>query len=76
MMTFKTARKYGPKIAAVVAAGAVAPAFAATSVVDQIFAAIDLTTVSASVLALGVLIIGVAMAFKGVDLGKRGIKKV
>lgn len=76
MMTFKTARKYGSKIAAVVAAGAVAPAFAATGPVDQIFAAIDLTTVAASVLALGVLIIGVAMAFKGVDLGKRGIKKV
>lgn len=41
-----------------------------------IFAAIDLTTVAASVVGIGVLVIGIRMAFKGVDLGKRGIAKV
>lgn len=40
-----------------------------------IFAAVDLTTVAAWVAATGVLIIGITMAFKGIDLGKRGVKK-
>lgn len=64
---------------ALVATGLVAsavPAFATGGPVDTIFAAIDLTTIAASVLGMGVLIIGVAMAFKGVDLGKRGVRKV
>jgi len=42
----------------------------------DIFAAVDLTTVTASVVAIGVLVIGITMAFKGIDLGKRGVKKV
>lgn len=41
----------------------------------DIFAAVDLTTVSAFVVATGVLVIGIAMAYKGIDLGKRGVKK-
>ena len=41
----------------------------------DIFAAVDLTTVSAFVVATGVLVIGIAMAFKGIDLGKRGVRK-
>lgn len=41
----------------------------------DIFAAIDLSTVATSVVGIGVLIIGVAMAFKGVDLGKRAVRK-
>lgn len=40
-----------------------------------IFTAVDLSTVAAFVGATGVLIIGIAMAFKGIDLGKRGIRK-
>lgn len=40
-----------------------------------ILAAADLGDVSASVIALGVLIIGITLAFKGIDLGKRGIRK-
>lgn len=42
---------------------------------DAIFAAVDLATVATWVGATGVLIIGIAMAFKGIDLGKRGVKK-
>jgi hypothetical protein len=40
-----------------------------------IFTAVDLTTVAAFVSATGVLVIGIALAFKGIDLGKRGIRK-
>lgn len=39
-----------------------------------IFAAVDLTTVLAFVTATGVIAIGIALAFKGIGLGKRGIK--
>jgi len=41
----------------------------------DIFAAVDLTTVATFVSATGVLVIGIAMAFKGIDLGKRGVRK-
>lgn len=41
----------------------------------DIFAAVDFSTVAAFVTATGVAIIGIAMAFKGVDLGKRGVRK-
>lgn len=42
---------------------------------DAIFAAVDLTTVAGFVGGIGVAIIGITMAFKGIDLGKRGVKK-
>lgn len=76
MKPMSIARKYGSKIAAASVAAAALPSFAAGGPIDSIFAAIDLSTVAASVIALGVLVIGVTMAFKGVDLGKRGVKKV
>ncbi len=41
----------------------------------EIFGAVDMTAVAAWVGATGVLIMGITMAFKGIDLGKRGIKK-
>lgn len=41
----------------------------------EIFAAVDLTTVATWVGATGILIIGIALAFKAIDLGKRGVKK-
>ena len=40
----------------------------------DIFAAVDLTTVSAFVAAAGVLVIGINLAFKGIGLGKRAVK--
>lgn len=79
MKLFKQVRKYGAKLAAGVGGvtlGAAAMAQAATGPVDTIFASISLTTVAASVVGLGVVIIGIVMAFKGVDLGKRAVKKV
>lgn len=41
----------------------------------DIFAAVDFSTVATAVIAIGVSVIGIAMAFKGIDLGKRGVKK-
>lgn len=41
----------------------------------EIFAAVDFTTVATWVGGIGVAIIGITMAFKGIDLGKRGVKK-
>jgi len=41
----------------------------------DIFAAVDLTTVATFVAATGVLVVGIALAFKGIDLSKRGVKK-
>jgi len=42
---------------------------------STIFAAVDLSTVATWVGATGVLIVGIAMAFKAIDLGKRGVNK-
>lgn len=41
----------------------------------DIFAAVDFTTVATWVAGVGVAIVGIAMAFKGVDLGKRAVRK-
>lgn len=78
MKLFNQARVYGAKLAA--ATGALvlgSSAFAQTTdPVTSMFAAISLTTVAASVLAIGIVIVGIAMAFKAIDLSKRGVKKV
>lgn len=42
---------------------------------EAIFAAVDFSTVATWVGAIGVAVIGITMAFKGIDLGKRGVKK-
>lgn len=41
----------------------------------DIFAAVDLTSVALFVAATGVLVVGITLAFKGIDLSKRGIRK-
>lgn len=41
----------------------------------SIFTAVDLSTVATFVAATGVLIVGISLAFKGIDLSKRGIRK-
>jgi len=41
----------------------------------DIFAAVDFTTVAAAVGVIGLAVIGIHMAFKAIDLGKRGVKK-
>lgn len=41
----------------------------------DIFSAVDLSTVATFVGATGVIVIGIVMAFKGIDLGKRAVRK-
>lgn len=69
------ARKYGAKISA--ATGALAlGASAHAGPFEDMMAAVDLTTVAAGVLAFGIVIVGIAFAFKSIDLTKRGVRKV
>lgn len=42
---------------------------------EAIFGAVDMTSVLTWLTAVGISIIGITMAFKGIDLGKRGVKK-
>lgn len=42
---------------------------------EGIFAAVDLSGVATFVGAAGILIIGVAMAYKGISLAKRAVNK-
>jgi hypothetical protein len=73
MKLFKQAMKYG----------AVVPVFASplfahatgNPLVDAL-TSIDLTGVGVAVAAMVLLIIGIALSFKGGDLGKRAIRKV
>lgn len=58
-----------------VAAGT-ASAQTTSSGLDQFFDAIDLSGVNAKVVAAGLLIVGIALVFKGPDLAKRVIRKV
>ena len=41
----------------------------------DIFAAVDLSTVATFVAATGVIVVGIAMAFKGITLSKRAVNK-
>lgn len=67
----------GARAAVVLATAAAAvPAHAQTSSWDQFFDAVDMSGVSAKVIAAGVLIVGIAVAFKGPDLAKRVVRKV
>lgn len=57
-------------------AGSSVCAFASADPVADMFAGISLTSVAAAVAAMGLLIVGIAMAYKAIDLAKRGVKKV
>lgn len=46
-----------------------------TTPFDAMFAAVDFSTVAAAVGTLGVAVIGIALAYKGIDLVKRGVRK-
>lgn len=41
----------------------------------DIFAAVDLSTVAAFVVATGVLIVGLVLGEKGIDISKRNIRR-
>ena len=85
MKLFNVAKKYGSTaVAKTAAAGAslmllANRAMAQTadpSVLDQFLDAIGLGTVTGKVVAIGLLIVGIALAFKGPDIAKRVIRKV
>jgi hypothetical protein len=85
MKLFKIAQKYGSHAAVKMAAVGTSLALlgsramaqtADPSVLDQFFDAIGLGTVSGKVIAIGLIIVGIALAFKGPDLAKRVIRKV
>lgn len=67
----KMAKKFGT---VVVLASTSSFAFAADEAAS-IMGAVDLTTVAAWVGGVGVLVVGIKMAFKGIDLSKRAINK-
>lgn len=84
MKLFNQVRKYGPTLsqkAATVGALALlgassAMAQAVAGPFDAFFDAIGLSGVAAKVIAVGVIIVGIALAFKGPDVAKRVIRKV
>lgn len=77
MSAFTTARKYGSK--AVAAAGALmlsAAAFAQEGPIDTMLGAVGLDGIGVKLTAMGVIIVGIALIYKGPVLAKRIIAKV
>lgn len=62
-------------IVAVASTVASTSAFAAGPV-DDMFAAVDFTTVSTNVTTIGVAVVGIVLAYKAIDLVKRAVNKV
>ena len=78
MKLFKQAKKYGAKIAVGatgLALSGLAAAQTATDPFDALFAAVDFSNVGVKVGVMGVAVIGIALAYKGIDLVKRGVRK-
>lgn len=77
MKYFNVAKKYGAKIAAAGTALTLSTgAFAQSTGVDTILDAVGLSSIEAKVIAAALLIVAVALAYKGPDLAKRIIRKV
>lgn len=77
MKTFNVAKKYGAKIAAAGAALTLSTgAFAQSTGIDSILDAVSLSGIETKVVASCLLIVGIALVFKGPDLAKRIIRKV
>lgn len=76
--TLTVTRKYGAKAAAG-ASGLMLSGLAMAQASDPIgdmLDAVSLDGISAKVVAMGLLIVGIALAFKGPDLAKRIVRKV
>lgn len=71
-------RKYGAKLAFVAAPVAVLSnsAHAAVDPISTLLATVDLTTISVSVAAIAVLLVGIKLTFKAPDVAARVIRKV
>ncbi len=73
------ARKYGAKVGAAATTLALAPmamAQQAQAPIDTILDAVSLDGISAKLVALATIVVGIALVFKGPDLAKRIIRKV
>jgi len=78
MQTFKQIKKYGSRALVAVGAAAVGTSAMAqeTNPLVQFIEGIGLGGVSAAVIAVGLVIVGIALAMKGPDVAKRVIRKV
>lgn len=75
--TFNTARKFGSKAVAVAGLMAMsATAMAQDSAIDSILGAVSLDGIAVKLTALAVIVVGIALVFKGPALAKRIISKV
>ena len=74
---FSKFASFGRRVGAgvLVTLGTASAAFAESGI-DAALDAVDLTGVSVKVIAMGVLVVGIAMAFKGPVLAKRSIRQV
>lgn len=72
------ARNYGAKVGAAATTLALAPMAMAqsTTPIDTILDAVSLDGISAKLVALATIVVGIALVFKGPDLAKRIIRKV
>lgn len=74
--TRNVARKFGAKVAAASALVLVASAAHATSPIDDLFAAVDISGIATKVTALAIVIVGIALVMKGPSIVKRIIAKI
>ncbi|WP_234493732.1 phage coat protein [Vibrio maritimus] len=68
-------KKAASTIAALTLASLAPQAMADTTTIDSIFAAVDLSTVTAFIGTTGVVIVGIALAVKGISLAKRLVSR-
>lgn len=73
--TRSIARQYGAKVVAG-SAGALAVASSHAAGLDDLFDAVDLSGINVKVLAMGVIIVGIALYLKGPAIVKRIIAKI
>lgn len=79
MKLFNQARRYGAQLAAGTSAALLSAAVSAQTVTDPITTmldSIDLSGIAVKVAAAGLVIVVIALTFKGPDVSKRVIKKV
>lgn len=77
MKPFNTMKRYGAKIAAAgVALSLSSAAMAQATGIDSVLDAVGLGSIEAKITALCLIVVAVALVFKGPDLAKRIIRKV
>lgn len=72
---FKQMKRAAVGVAAATTAGLASAQSAATDPTAALFAAVDLSGVATGVGAMGVVVVGISLALKGISLVKRAISK-